>query len=271
MKTFKIGTKPVGNNKTFIIAEAGVNHNGNLDTAGEMVKRAARCGADAIKFQSFRADYMCVKTLQETKSVEGITGGTKSSYDMYKSLELSEEAHLALKSEADSAGIILISSVFDEPMVDFLKSIHLPAIKISSGDITYKALIEKAARSKLPLILSTGMAKMEEITKAVRWAKAAGCRKIALLHCVAVYPPRWEDLHLRFIPSLKKKFNCPVGFSDHTPVAESSIAAVALGADILEKHFTLDKNMPGPDHKLSLDPMEFTDMVDKIRIIEMSL
>lgn len=271
MKTFKIEKNLVGGKKTFIIAEAGVNHNGRLDLALELVKTAKTCGADAIKFQSFRADHMCVRMLKETKSVEGVTGGTKSSYDMYKSLELSINDHVVLKRKAKKEGIILITSVFDIPMVSFLKKLRFPALKISSGDITYKPLIKKAAETGLPLILSTGMANLEEIGKAYAWAKKAGNIDIALLHCVAVYPPKYADLHLHFIETLKDIFQCPVGFSDHSPVATTSVAAVALGASIIEKHFTLDKGLSGPDHKLSLDIIEFKSMVRDIRITEKSL
>ena len=271
MKIFKIGKKQVGDKKTFIIAEAGVNQNGKVDLAVEMVHQAKKCGADAVKFQSFRANFMCVKTLKETKKVEGITGGTKSSFDMYRSLELSPADHKVLKKEADNADIIFMSSVFDEPMIKILMDIGIPAIKISSGDITYKQLIQKAARTQKPLILSTGMATLQEIEKAVEWIKNAGCQNFALLHCVAVYPPKYEDLHLHFIESLKKRFHCPVGFSDHSPVGTTSVAAVVLGADIIEKHFTMDKKLPGPDHELSLDPKEFETMVNNIRIVEKSL
>jgi sialic acid synthase SpsE len=156
-------------------------------------------------------------------------------------------------------------------MVDFLFRLGVPAFKISSGDISYKQLIQKAGLTRLPVILSTGMARPEEIKKAVRWLKNVHCRKMAILHCVAVYPPKWEDLHLRYIPSLKKTFHCPAGFSDHTADDAASLAAVALGADIIEKHFTLANDMPGPDHKLSLDPAAFSAMVRKVRAVEQSL
>ncbi|MCK5706019.1 MAG: N-acetylneuraminate synthase family protein [Candidatus Aureabacteria bacterium] len=271
MNKFKIGNKIIGGKKAFIIAEAGVNHNSNIDIALEMVKTAKKCGADAIKFQSFRAEHMCVKTLKETKSVEGVTGGTKSSFDMYKALELSLNDHKKLKKEADEQGILFLSSVFDEPMIKHLVKLGVPAIKISSGDITHKPLIEKAALTKLPIILSTGMATFDEIEKAVFWCKNKGCIKLALLHCIAVYPPKYKDMHIRFIKHLKKHFNVPVGLSDHSPVADTALAAVALGANIIEKHFTLNKKMDGPDHALSLDPTEFTEMVKKIRIVEKSL
>jgi N,N'-diacetyllegionaminate synthase len=268
----KIAHKTIGKGRTFIIAEAGVNHNGDIGLALKMISAAKKCGADAVKFQSFRAEFMCVRTLQETKRVEGITGGTKSSFDMYRALQLSPKAHHLLMKEAKRCGIIFLTSVFDIPMVSFLFKAGVPALKISSGDITYKQLIQKASATGLPLILSTGMATLEEISQAVSWLKEKeNLKNFALLHCVAVYPPKYADTHLKFIPTLKHMFHCPVGFSDHSAIPETAFAAVGLGADIIEKHFTIDKDLPGPDHKLSLDMQEFSLMARKIRIVEKCL
>ncbi len=268
VKSFSIKGKKIGGKRTFIIAEAGVNHNGSLSIAKELIYQAKKCGADAVKFQSFRADYMCIRELKEKKDIKGITKGSVSAYDMYKALELSEKAHFELIKFARKEKIIFLTSVFDVEMVDFLKKAGVDGLKIASGDITYKQLIIKAVKSGLPVFVSTGMADEEEINLAVRWAKKAGAKKFSLLHCVSLYPPKSSEVNLNFILGLRKSYNFPIGFSDHTIGFTAVISAVALGSKIIEKHFTLDSNMKGPDHKLSMNPADFKMMVAYIRELE---
>ena len=268
---FRIRKKLIGGKRVFIIAEAGVNHNGNLELAKELVYQAKKSGADAVKFQSFRADYMCLRSLKEKKDIKSLTKGSDSAYDMYKALELSLDSHIELIRLAKKEKIIFMSSVFDLEMVGILKKFGVDALKIASGDITFKPLIESAVKTKLPVFLSSGMSDEKEISRAVLWAKKAGAKKFALLHCVSLYPPNFEELNLNFIRTLNKKYSFPIGYSDHTKGYEACIAAVALGAKIIEKHFTLEGNLKGPDHAISLNPKQFSEMVEKIRNIENSL
>jgi sialic acid synthase SpsE len=267
-----IGECRIGPNEPArIVAEAGVNHNGDLATAERMIEAAKAVGADAIKFQSFQAAEMCDLALTETKDVEGVTGGTKSSYDMYKSLELSPEAHERLFAKAREVGITLFTSVFDLKMVDVLVELGTPAFKISSSDVTHLPLIRKAASTGLPIIISTGLSTLQEVGMAVAccWDEDNG--DIVLLQCTSAYPPPDEEVNLNVMETLREAFDVPVGFSDHTLGLEVPLAAVALGACVVEKHFTLDTSMPGPDQKLSLDPAGFKQLVAGVRRIERAL
>ncbi|MBN2143640.1 MAG: N-acetylneuraminate synthase family protein [Candidatus Aureabacteria bacterium] len=266
----KIGPYEIGTGRCFIIAEAGINHNGNVETAKKMIDAARECGADAVKFQSFKAEWLCNLDLKETKDVEALTGGTKSSYEMYKALELSDEAHAEIFQHAKKAGLLCFSSVFDPRTVDFLVPLNIPAIKISSGDLTHYPLIEKAAKTGLPVLISTGMATLSEVVDCYEFVSRMTSNCI-FLHCVSEYPPLPNDLNLRVIPSLKVTLPCPVGFSDHSKSMAAALAAVSLGADVLEKHFTLDNQMDGPDQKLSTNPDDFTMLVKTVREIETAL
>jgi N,N'-diacetyllegionaminate synthase len=266
----KIGSLEIGTGRCFIIAEAGINHNGDTATAKKMIEAAHDCGADAVKFQSFKAEWLCNLDLKETKDVEAITGGTKSSYDMYKALELSDEAHAEIFRYAEKVGILCFSSVFDPRTVDFLVSLKTPAIKISSGDLTHYPLIEKAAKTGLPVLISTGMATLSEVVQCHEFVSRL-TSKAVFLHCVSEYPPSPKDLNLRVIPALKQTLLSPVGYSDHSKGYYAALAAGALGADVLEKHFTLDNEMDGPDQKLSTNPDDFKTMVKAIREIETAL
>ena len=212
---FKIGNQTVGQGRTFVIAEAGINHNGDVNLAKKMIRTAKETGADAVKFQSFRAEIMCDYDLTEEKDVEGVTGGTKSSYDMYKALELTEKGHKELFDYARKMKILCFSSVFDPVAVDWLVKLKSPAIKISSGDLTYLPLIKKAARTRIPLLISTGMADFSEVTLCYERMKQMRT-PFALLHCVSEYPLLPEWAHLRVLPLWKQLFECPVGFSDHS-------------------------------------------------------
>jgi len=269
MRTVTIANRQVGNgNPTFIIAEAGINHNGDIELAKKLVTAAKECGADAIKFQSFQADKICDTELTETKDVEGITGGSKSSYEMYRELELSDEDHRVLFEFASQQGIICFTSVFDEERVDFLSELGTPAFKIASGDITYLPLIKKAAMTGRPVLISTGMSDLGEVAAAVKCCRDVGNEDIVLFHCSCMYPPPNDEVNLNAMFTMAESFIVPVGYSDHTSGTAIPVAAVALGAVTIEKHFTLDRHMPGPDHFLSLDPDDFRKMVDDIRTVE---
>ncbi|CAB3290126.1 N-acetylneuraminate synthase [Methanocaldococcus lauensis] len=254
----KIGNMYVGDGEpTFIIAEGGLNHNGDIDIAKELIKEAKKCGADAIKFQSYHTEDFISKKSEY--------------YKLFKDLELSEEEFYELKKYAEKIGIMFISTPLDLKYVDILNNMNVPAFKIASGDLTFHPLLEKVAKTGKPVILSTGMANIGEIWEAVDVLKNNGCKEIILLHCISSYPTPYEEVNLHAIKTLKKIFNIPVGYSDHTLGILTPIVSVALGAGVVEKHFTLDKSMEGPDHALSADPEEFKEMVEKIRLIEKML
>lgn len=283
-------------NRTFFIAEAGVNHNGSLAMAMQLVDVAAEAGADAVKFQTFKAANLV--TQSAAKAEYQITnmkeGGTQ--LDMLKSLELSEDAHHKLVERCSQVGIRFMSTAFDAESLDFLSGLNMPAVKVPSGDITCAPLLLKAARLRVPLILSTGMSTMADIENALgviafglirnsepRSRKdftAAYCSEegrcalskyVTLLHCVTQYPAPPSSINLRAMDSMASSFGLPVGYSDHTNGIEISMAAVARGATIIEKHFTLNRNLPGPDHAASLEPMELKQLIQGIRNIEVSL
>jgi N,N'-diacetyllegionaminate synthase len=256
---------------TFIIAEAGVNHNGSLDQALEMVEVAAQCEADAVKFQTFRADRLASAQAEKAHYQKQNTGDAENQHAMLKSLELSEEAHRALIKRCQERDILFLSTPFDEASADLLLHLGVKGYKLGSGDITNLPLIQHLARTGLPLILSTGMSTMPEVDEAVQAAREAGCHQLALLHCVTSYPSPAEESNLRVIPVLSQRYRVPAGFSDHTLGTHISVAAVAMGARIIEKHFTLDKALPGPDHLASATPDELKLLVQKIRQTESAL
>ena len=267
----KIGNDLIGDNQpTFIVAEAGINHNGDIETAKKLITAAKECGANAVKFQAFTAERLCDLSLEETKDVEALTGGTKSSYMLYKSVELSDEQIMELDAFAKEEGILFFLSVFDEDRVDFLDSINTSCYKISSGDLTHLPLLRYAAKKKRPMVLSTGMATMEEVKKAVKAIEDEGNNQIVILHCTADYPPKDEEVNLAVLGTLQKEFNYPIGFSDHSVGIEIPLAAGALRSTMIEKHFTLDHKMNGPDHKLSADPAQLKQLVSGIRKIELA-
>jgi N,N'-diacetyllegionaminate synthase len=243
----------------YIIAEIGINHDGNMDQAKEMILAARDTGADAVKFQSFTAEGMVSRKLMPEL------------FDLYKSVELSENDHLVLKEYAEGVGITFLSSVFDTDRLDFLKSINLPAYKIASSELTNEPLLKAVAGTGKPIILSSGQGTTEEIEIAVRLISENGNDDLALLQCTSLYPTAPEDVNLRTIRTMAEKFGLPVGFSDHTTGYDIAIASVAAGAVIIEKHFTTDNNLPGPDHKLSLDKKDFALMVTSIRRISAAL
>lgn len=254
----------------FIIAEAGVNHNGDPDLARELVKVAAKAGADAVKFQTFRASDL-VSPQAAKADYQTATTGIGTQLDMLAALELSEDAHRHLMKECAAHGILFLSSPFDHGSADLLERLGVAAFKVGSGELTNHPLLARLAATRKPVILSTGMASLDEVTAAVDAFREAEGRNLALLHCVSAYPANPADVNLRAMATLQGKFSVPIGYSDHTLGNEVAFAAVAMGACIIEKHFTLDRSMTGPDHQASATPDELAELVRGIRKIEAAL
>ena len=257
--------------KVYIIAEAGVNHNGSLDIAKKLVDEAKKSGADCIKFQTFIAENIISKNAKQAKYQTKNIGKEQSQLEMIKKLELSFEDFKQLNNYCIEKNIDFLSTAFDLESIDFLESLSMNTWKIPSGEITNLPYLIKIAKLKKKVILSTGMSTMQEIEDAVNIFKKYGTNDITILHCTTQYPTLFEDVNLNAMLSIKEKFGYDVGYSDHTKGIEVPIAAVALGATVIEKHFTLDNNMIGPDHKASLQPDELKKMVESIRNIELSL
>jgi N-acetylneuraminate synthase/N,N'-diacetyllegionaminate synthase len=271
MKKIKIGNKLVGENKPcFIVAEAGVNHNGKLDLAKKLIDVAKEAGADAVKFQTFKAGGVVIKDAGIANYAKKNIGKDMKQIEMIKELELKYEDFVELKNYCDRKGIMFLSTPHSEDAVDFLEPL-VPAYKIGSGDLTNIPFLVRVAKKGKPIILSTGMSTLEEVKEAVKAIKNAGNDKIILLHCTTSYPCSIEDVNLRAMQTMQKEFNCLIGYSDHTLGVQVSLAAVALGAKVIEKHFTLDKNLPGSDHKASLEPSELKDLVHEVRTAEKRL
>jgi len=258
--------------KTFIIAELSANHNQNFDIAAKSVKAAKETGADAIKIQTYTADTITINSDKEYFKIKGdnLWKG-KTLYELYQEAYTPWDWQPKLKKIADELGIILFSSPFDFSAVDFLEKMDIPAYKIASFEITDIPLIKYVASKQKPIIISTGIAELEDIELAVETCRAEGNTQIALLKCTSSYPAPFEDINLRTIPDIKKRFDTVVGLSDHTLGISIPIAAVSLGARIVEKHFILDKSIGGPDAAFSIEPKEFKQMVDSIREVEKSL
>lgn len=259
--------------KTLIIAEAGVNHNGSLDLAKQLVASAAAAGADLVKFQSFITGNSISRQAPKAEYQKSTTGTDESQYEMVRKLELSRADHEELIEECRRHGIGFFSTAFDSNSFDMLIELGLNQVKIPSGELTNLPLLRYMTRLGMPVILSTGMAGLGDIEAALDVIEKAGTPRslITLLHCTTEYPTPMEDVNLRAMISLKSAFGVEVGYSDHTSGIEIPIAAVALGATVIEKHFTLDRSLPGPDHQASLEPQELKAMVDAIRNIERAL
>ena len=257
-------------NRCFVIAEAGVNHNGDLDIAKKLIDKAVEAGADAVKFQTFKAEELVTKEAPKAQ-YQKITTGDGNQYEMLKKLELSESDYAVLKKYCEKKGILFLSTPFDFESVDILEKLDIPLYKVSSGDLTNLPLLKYIAKKHKPIILSTGMANLAEVEEAVHAIYEEGNEQIVLLHCTSNYPTAYEDVNLKAMLTLKEAFKLTVGYSDHTTGIEVPIAAVALGASVIEKHFTLDRNMPGPDHRASLEPDELKCMIDSIRNIEKAM
>lgn len=254
-----------------IIAEAGVNHNGDLAMAKEMARVAKECGADIVKFQTAVPELVVSRFARKAEYQKQTTDAGESQLDMIRRLHFSFEGHKELKEYCDSIGIQYLSAPFDIPSVRFLGSLNLPLIKIPSGEITNLPYLEEVGRLHTPVLLSTGMCTLGEITDALGVLDDNGCPEATILHCNTQYPTPYEDANLTAMMELFEQFGLPVGLSDHTPGWECDVAAAVLGAQVIEKHFTLDKSLPGPDQKASLDPAEFRAMVDAVRHTEAAL
>ena len=259
--------------RTIIIAEAGVNHNGSIEIAKRLIDAAAVAGVDYVKFQTFKTDNLVVKTAKKAVYQQKNISDDNSQYQMLKILELSEEQHYELINYCKQLDVNFFSTAFDLESVEFLSSLHLGLWKIPSGEINNYPLLKRIAKENQPVILSTGMSTMQEIKDAVNVLVENGTAKqlITVLHCNTQYPTPMQDVNLLAMQTIATEIGVKTGYSDHTLGIEISIAAVALGATVIEKHFTLNRNMEGPDHKASIEPNELKTMVDAIRNVEKAL
>lgn len=260
-------------NKTLIIAEAGVNHNGSIDMAKRLIEAAAEAGVDYVKFQTFKSEKLVSRHAAKADYQKANTGGEDSQLKMLQQLELSRHDHFLLIEHCKKCSIKFLSTAFDLESIEFLHSLNLDLWKIPSGEITNLPYLRSIAQKGGRVIMSTGMCDLSDIEAALKVLISNGTpeENITLLHCNTEYPTPWNDVNLRAMHDIAKRFNVPVGYSDHTRGIEVPIAAVALGATVIEKHFTLDNNLPGPDHKASLEPHQLKAMVDAIRHIECAL
>jgi N,N'-diacetyllegionaminate synthase len=261
-------------NKTIIIAEAGVNHNGDIKLAKKLIDAAANSGVDYIKFQTFKAERIVTKNAKKADyQIKNIDNSDNSQFNMLKKLELTEEDHFKLIQYCESKKIKFMSSAFDIEGLKFLNKLNLDFIKIPSGEITNYPYLNQISKFDKKVILSTGMSNIKEIKEAltVLTSKKIAMSQITVLHCNTEYPTSFSDVNLNAMINIKNTFNVNIGYSDHTLGVEVPIAAATLGATVIEKHFTLDKNMPGPDHAASLNPIELNSMVKSIRNIEKAL
>ena len=272
-RQFKIGNRSIGeNNPVYIIAELSANHNHDFDQAVQLIKAAKEAGADAIKLQTYTPDTITIDCDNEYFRIgKGTIWEGKNLYELYKEAYTPWEWQPKLKQVANDLGMDLFSSPFDQTAVDFLEKMDVPAYKIASFELVDIPLIQYVAKTGKPMIMSTGMATLAEIDEAVTAAREAGCNEIALLKCTSAYPADPAEMNLRTIPHMAEAFGGPVGLSDHTLGIAVPVAAVALGACIVEKHFTLSRSIPGPDSAFSLEPQEFKAMVDAIRTTEKAI
>jgi len=253
------------NSAPFVIAELSANHNGSLERALATITAAKHCGADAVKIQTYTADTMTIDCDLPDFMIKGGPWNGYKLYDLYKKAQTPYEWHKPLFEHAKKVGINLFSTPFDETAVDLLESLNTPAYKIASFELTDLPLIEYVAKTGMPMILSTGMATEQEIQEAVTTAREAGCKELVLLHCISSYPTPMEQAHLHQIPALAEKFKVPVGLSDHTLGTTASVASVALGACVIEKHFTLSRADKGPDCEFSLEPHELKRLCEEVK------
>lgn len=268
MAPLTIAGRPIGDaHPCFVIAEIGVNHNGDPALAERLIDAAVDAGADAVKFQTFRAERLVVKATP-TAAYQAANTGEADQFALLKPLELDEAAHRRLIDHCAARGVVFLSSPFDLESIDLLDALDVPAFKVPSPDCVSTSYLEHMGRKGRPVILSTGMCDIGEVGAGIATLRAAGSEAIALLHCTSCYPAPAEELNLAVIPAMAAALGLPVGYSDHSDGTAVSIAAVVLGARIIEKHLTLDRGLPGPDHKASLEPAEFAAMVRGIRQVE---
>jgi pseudaminic acid synthase len=272
MNVVMIGDRPVGDGApTYVIAEAGSNHDRDLDQAKRLIDVAAEAGADAVKFQTFTSEKIVAETKTRAKYLDAILPPDETMASLFRKLELPHEWHAELKEHAEAAGLDFISSPFDYEAVDLLHALGVKVFKVATYELWHLPLLRYIARLGKPMICSTGMASIGEVQDAVRTVEATGNEQLMLLHCTVNYPPPFADLNLRAIETMRRAFNVPVGYSDHTPGWTAPVVATALGAAIIEKHFTLSRDLPGPDHRFALEPDELAQMVRAIRDTEASL
>jgi len=271
MKRIEIAGKTIGlGYPCFVVAEAGVNHNGSITLAKKLIDAAKAAGADAVKFQAFKTEKIVAKSAAKAPYQSRATG-KGDQYGMLKKIELTETDLKELASYASKKKIIFLATPFDRESVDILYRLKVPAFKIASGEITNFPLLRHIASKKKPVIMSTGMSTIAEIREAIRVLNSGGAKNIVLLHCVSDYPAKVEEVNLKAMETLRRTFDLPVGFSDHTLGITVPIGAAALDAAIIEKHFTLNRKLPGPDHRASLEPGELKDMIAHIREVEKAL
>ena len=271
-RAFMVGERRIGTGTPiFIVAEAGVNHNGDPALARRLVDAAAECGADAVKFQTFTVDALLTRGAPKAGYQVDTTGAGESQREMLARLELGPGELAGLRDRAAKHGLVFFSAPFDEKSADTLEALGVPLFKIPSGEITNLPLLRHLAAKGRPIILSTGMASLEEVEEAVAAIRAAGDPPLAVLHCLSAYPAPSGEINLRAMDTLAGRFCCPVGFSDHSLGIDIAVAAAARGAAIIEKHLTLDTTLAGPDHRASLDPPAFAAMVRAIRNVESAL
>ena len=272
LDTVDIAGRKVGfGQPCFVIAEAGVNHNGDPELARQLIDVAIAAGADAVKFQTFKTEQQVTLSAPKAEYQKLTTDASESQFAMLKRLELPPDTFYKLREYCLEQGILFLSTPFDEESADLLEMVGVPAFKIPSGEITNLPFLEYVARKGRPMIVSTGMSTLGEVEAAVHAIHRAGNQNLVLLHCVSAYPAPPEDVNLRAMQTLAKVFGMPVGFSDHTLGVDIAVAAVALGACVVEKHFTLDRALPGPDHQASLEPDQLDALVRGIRIVELAL
>lgn len=269
--SFAVGRVRVGGSAPcFVIAEAGVNHNGDPELAHRLVEAAAEAGADAVKFQTFNPELL-VSAAARRAEYQRAGGGGETQLEMLRHLVLPEGAHADLKDHAERSGLVFLSTPFDESSADFLAELGMPAFKIGSGEVTNLPLLAHIAAKGQPVLLSTGMSTLAEVASAVETLRENGEPPLALLHCVTSYPADPADCNLLAMTTMRRAFGVPVGWSDHTMGTAVGLAAVSMGAKLLEKHLTLDRSLPGPDQRVSLEPSEFSDLVSNVRLVESAL
>jgi len=262
----RIGGREVGGGApVYVIAEAGSNHDRNLDQAKRLIDVAAKAGADAVKFQTFAADRIVAETTTRAKYLDGLLPPDKTMSDLFRELELPREWHAELFRHATDAGLDFLSTPFDVEAVDLLDDLGVKAFKVASYELWHLPLIREVASRGRPIICSTGMANLADVQDAVDTVAETGNDQLILLHCVVNYPPPFRDLNLRAIQTLRSAFGVPVGYSDHSAGITATIVATALGAAVIEKHFTLSRDLPGPDHRFAIEPDELAAMVQGVR------
>lgn len=272
-KEIKIGSKTIGlDHPTYIIAEIGANFDGSIETAKKLVDAAKVCGADCAKFQTFTAEKIVSDEGFKKMTLHGVHGSWgRSVYDVFKDVEFPHEWHREIADYCKEVGIDFSTSPYDKEAVDLCEDLDVPFIKIGSGDITWLSMLEYIAKKGKPMMLATGDATIAEIDEAVRTILATGNNQLILMQCVTNYPSKLESANIRVIEAYQKMYNIVTGYSDHAPGSVVALGAVALGARVIEKHFTLDKTLSGPDHPHSMNPEEFSFMVKSIRELEKSL